>query len=62
MSHAELDDLAGLALDHDDVSPDVQRHVDGCLQCAEAVDAFAAARALPAVAPWWRPRSTCATR
>ena len=55
MSHAELDDLAGLALDHDDVSPDVQRHVDGCLQCSEAVDAFAAARALagggPLVAP-----------
>ena len=55
MSHAELDDLAGLALDHDDVSPDVQRHVDGCVQCAEAVDAFAAARALagggPLVAP-----------
>ncbi|RYB88839.1 anti-sigma factor [Nocardioides glacieisoli] len=55
MSHAELDDLAGLALDRDDVSPDVQRHVDGCLQCTEAVDAFAAARALagggPLVAP-----------
>jgi hypothetical protein len=55
VSHAELDDLAGLALDRDDVSPDVQRHVDGCLQCTEAVDAFAAARALagggPLVAP-----------
>jgi hypothetical protein len=55
VSHAELDDLAGLALDRDDVSPDAQRHVDGCLQCTEAVDAFAAARALagggPLVAP-----------
>ena len=55
MSHAELEDLAGLALDHDDVSPDVQRHVVGCLQCSEAVDAFAVARALagggPLVAP-----------
>ena len=55
MSHAELDDLAGLALDRDDVSLDVQRHVGGCLECSEAVDAFAAARALagggPLVAP-----------
>ena len=55
MSHVEIEDLAGLALEHDDVPADALRHVETCAECAEVVASLAAARRLagegPLVAP-----------
>jgi Anti-sigma-K factor rskA len=54
VSHAELDDLAGLAL-HDDAPADVRAHIDSCASCTEAVAAFVAARAVAGAGPLVEP-------
>ncbi|WP_322921099.1 anti-sigma factor [Nocardioides renjunii] len=55
MSHVDLEELAGVALDHDDTSDEVRRHVASCPECRAVVASLAEARHLagegPLVAP-----------
>jgi anti-sigma-K factor RskA len=51
VSHADIEDLAGLALEHDDASAEVRRHVESCPECSDVVAALAAARGLAGEAP-----------
>ena len=55
MPHADLEDLAGLALGHDDLPPDVRNHVAACADCAALVEAFAEARRLAGGEPLTAP-------
>ncbi len=51
MSHAEIEDLAGLALGSDDVPESVVAHVAECAECAELVHSLAEVRALAGAEP-----------
>ncbi len=51
MTHADLDDLAALALDPADAPADVRRHVGACADCADLVASLADVRTLAGEGP-----------
>ncbi|CUR61243.1 conserved hypothetical protein [metagenome] len=51
MPHVDLDEIAGLALDLDDIDDAVRRHVESCADCSAVLASLTEARALAGEGP-----------